>query len=389
MIRTIRLMLALLLVAAVAYGQDEAANTSKGVTPVDITLTPEKTLPGGQVIISGTVPFVPEKRTVSITVSFKPEAGSSPPEGFFKPKTFTTQVVNPQGGFSIVFSDTPAPGEYEVEVVSPDQKGQAKKSFVVMDVELSEDFVEDGLSRTFYLAKRAETTAAKLLEILPPSPGKDELKEKLKSLRTHLEKAEPNQKRIEETLQKFEGLVGSYPATMPIVRPLFINALAWSEEAREEQQELTKELGRLEKKTHSTPCDAIDDTIDALRLVGKSLEKAVGLFSVKGYEPFLSSGKRPPEGMAAGAKDKGKESLLDKLNNFMSGAPESIAKALGDKPENKTARFAAGETLKVAHGLLTEPQDWAKTVIGAATDVVTFAVEQQLGRYCERFEGPL
>ena len=41
-------------------------------------------------------------------------------------------------------------------------------------------------------------------------------------------------------------------------------------------------------------------------LVGKSLEKAVGLFSVKGYEPLLSSGKRPSEGMAAAAKDKGK-----------------------------------------------------------------------------------
>src|SRR5689334_24951108 len=128
MIRTVLSILALLLVAAVVHSQDEAPKTSKGVTPVEIKLTPEKTLPGGQVIISGTVPFVPEKRTVSITVSFKPEAGSSPPEGFFKPKAFTTQVVNPQGGFSIVFSDTPAPGEYEVEVVSPDQKGQAKQS---------------------------------------------------------------------------------------------------------------------------------------------------------------------------------------------------------------------------------------------------------------------
>ena len=396
MLRTVYLTLALLLVTAVAYGQDEAPKTSKGVTPVEIKLTPEKTLPGGQVIISGTVPYVPAQKTVSITVTFKPEPqlACSPPlnkeqEAFLKPKALTTQVMNAAGGFSIVFSDTGVPGEYEVVAVSPDKKGRAQKSFEVLELDDSEDLVEDGLSRTFYLAKRAETAAAKLLEVLPPSPGKEELREKLKLLRTHLDKAAPNQKRIEETLQKFEGLVGSYPVTTPIVRPLFINTLTWSEEAREEQQELTRELGRLEKKTHTTPCDAIDDTIDALRLVGKSLEKAVGLFSVKGYEPFLSSGKRPPEGMAAAAKDKAKESLLDKVNNFMSGAPESIAKVLGDKPENKTARFAASETLKVAHGLITEPQDWAKTVIGAATDVVTYAVEQQFGRYCDRFEGPL
>ena len=389
MIRTSLFILALLLVSAVAQGQDEAPKTSKGVTPVEIKLTPEKTMPGGSIIISGTVPFVPANKTVSITVTYKPEANADSPSVPAKPKTLTTQVVNANGEFNITFTDTATSGEYEVVAFSPDKKGRAQKTFVVLELELWDDDVEDGLGRTFYLAKRAEAVATKLLEVLPPSPGKEELQAKVKELRTHLDKAAPNQKKIEETLQKFEGLVGSHPATMPIVRPLFINTLAWSEEAREEQQELTRELGKLEKKTHTTPCDAIDDTIDALRLVGKSLEKAVGLFSTKGYQPFLSSGKEAPKGMVAGAKDKAKESLLDTLGNFVAAAPENIAKVLGDKPENKTARFAAGETMKVATGLLSEPQDWAKTVIGAATDVVTFAVEQQFGRDCERFEGPL
>ncbi|HUR98145.1 MAG TPA: hypothetical protein VMZ26_08795, partial [Pyrinomonadaceae bacterium] len=289
MIRTARFMLALLLVATVAHGQDEAPKTSKGVTPVEFRLTPEKTLPGGQVIISGTVPFVPEQKTVSITVTFKAEPrlpGSDPltkeQEAFLKPKALTAPVMNAQGGFSLTFNDTQVPGEYEVVVVSPDKKGRAQKSFEVLELDDADDLVKDGLSRTFYLAKSAEKTAAKLLDVLPPSPGKEELKEKLKSLRIHLDKADPNRTRIEEALQKFEGLVGSHPATTPIVSPLFINTLAWSESAREEQQELTQQLGKLEKKTHTSPCDAIDDTIDALRLVGKALETAVGVLSGKG-----------------------------------------------------------------------------------------------------------
>src|SRR5687767_4379407 len=114
MIRTARFMLALLLVATVANGQDEAPKTSKGVTPVEITLTPERTLPGGKIIISGTVPFVPANKTVSITVTYKPEAVPPSPtkeqEAMLKPKALTTQVLNPQGGFNISFSDTGEPG---------------------------------------------------------------------------------------------------------------------------------------------------------------------------------------------------------------------------------------------------------------------------------------
>src|SRR5215217_3855835 len=148
MIRTARLMLVILLVAATAHGQDEAPKTSKGVTPVEIKLTPEKTLPGGQVTISGTVPFVPDKKTVSITVTFKPEPRlpGSPPlnkeqEAFLKPHALTTQVMTAAGGFSIVFSDTAVPGEYEVVAVSPDQKGRTQKSFEVVELDDAEDLV--------------------------------------------------------------------------------------------------------------------------------------------------------------------------------------------------------------------------------------------------------
>jgi hypothetical protein len=308
-------------------------------TPVTVTISPVRIVPGEPVTISGTTAIDARNSDVKIAVT--------PPQGSTVPAPFVAEADS-NGNFSAQFSATTVLGIYQVQAQSPGGNGSGAADFAVMS---PEELAQKALSRTFAVANQtaaliqeAASTATAIIEEMPDSPPQQALIPQMNQLNQTLTQAPQMIQQIQQASQQLQNFVESHPENYTSFQPALTALDNWSDTVEQKDAQIQSEIEA--SKSLGAKCDKWDEASKMLAFTADMIG-------------FIWPGATPKTvGTVAG-----------------SGLAHGGAQDL----------VSLSATLT---GVAAKASAWAGAVYSAINDISQHFVGEDFSQYCVKFEGP-
>ena len=349
------------LAATVATGARQQPPAAPAAGEVEIQITPAVGSPGTKVKLEGRCPIDNASRLVRITVTL-PDRSQVP----------QTVKAEENGDFATTFDKTSTAGEYRVAVVSPAGLARGEATFVIgTPAAMQQDLIaeHEDLGKT---ADKAIDSIESVLNRLPASPPKEEMREKLAPLKAELAKWHDESARFKTALDSLRSAGETSHGFGAIVYREVLNPLSlWRDESRAARKRIDDELTHSDNA--SLRCDSIDHAGEALKALaliiglitrpGDIILKAIGMSAnlIASIEPDLE--KRT----IIARTIKTLPPLCSKVETVRTGAVQ------WGPVESRRALFG---------GAPNAAMSWL-------TDLSRLATERVFARYCEKFAGPI
>lgn len=351
----------LLLAVSIGHATDPDDTDADEPLPVSVKADPATVWKSTAVMLSGS--SVNDGRGSPVTLKIHVPAGQG------KAATLVTirGALDVEGRFSERFTDTTGVGTYEVEAVAPDGRGTARGRFRVTDSGAMGTEVGPALEAAAADAGDIVELLETKLNNLPPSPAKDEILQKLVSLREQVAQVK------QQTPEAIRGInaivelgeISQYPNTDP--RNQLARAM---DDLRNAHADARALLNRL--KPQRTGCDDLEVIVEGFKfasflfnLIAEPAEIGKNyLNDVIGYV----TGK---------VAEAGGESAAFGSSEIGKNAP-ALIKAYQEIPGRKRF-YKVMQTYKALDG----------SSGGIASDLGAFAAGKTFSAYCEQFTGPV
>lgn len=320
--------------------------------PVEAVIKPAATLLNLPVKIVGKTEPDGKRFDVKITVA--------PPSG--APVLMTTKS-DAAGKFEIPFAQTNAAGRYAVKIVAPDGKGAASAAFEVLAPDAAFARPADAAAELLQATSEAADVGKELIDSLPPSPPKEELKAKIDELEDNLAKTPEVVAKFRQSLARLAQIPERYPETSAGFEDLIEKLDETTTKAKTETVSLRATLAK--SRRDGVRCDKLDTANEAFNAISFALNL--------------------------------NKEIVELVKNFVidKGTPRvlaAVAERSGRTPNAATNLFLS-DTLKFSVSVLTggvpSPVGWAMNAIGVVNDIAQLETAKVFDQYCERFEGPV
>jgi hypothetical protein len=315
--------------------------------PIEITASPDKTMAGGNVILSGTTGLVGEASKVTITVN---PPGSAPDV----PLTATPSAT---GSFSIKFTATKSAGSYQVVATAPDGKGSATTSFSVVAPSIVPAEIAGDVDSLYAATLHGLEQVTAALEQMPVSPAREQGKAKLEQLRGRLKETPAQTAVLRDAMTKVFTARASVPQPIP------------------EWDDYEHELG-----DWRTQADAARKTLE--RLSARTSAGAKGCADIERLSEMLTFASEVLS-LPLIPLDLSRSFWIDKI-------PGGLA-SRGTDPKQVSSgqQFALVQSMKLSAAALEGPGGILAAIPGLIVDTGQYFVQERFAKYCVKFEGPL
>jgi hypothetical protein len=320
--------------------------------PIEATVKPSLTIVGLGVKIGGKTENDGKRFDVKITVT--------PPQG--APVSLTAKIDD-AGKFEIPFALTNSTGRYVVKIVAPDGKGTTSASFEALSPDAAFARPADTAAELLEATDDTADASKELIDSLPPSPPKEELKAKIDELKENLAKSSDVVGKFRQSLARLAQIPERNPEMTEAFEDIIEKLDTKTSEAKSQTVSLRQQIAKSRKD--GVRCDKLDTANEAFNAISFALNLNSKLFDlIKNF-----------------AIDKGTPRLL-----------AAAAERSGTTPNAATNLFLS-DTLKFSVSVLTggvpSPVGWAMNGIGIINDIAQLQTAKVFDQYCERFEGPV
>ena len=325
-----------------------AVRQTGGGSPIDVEVTPSKTMPGGRVTLRGSA--VPMGSGSHVSIVVQPPAGGKP--------VALQAPVNAGGTYSVLFGETSATGAYTVQVTAPDGKSKTTATLYVVAAGVIPAAVADDIGALLTASRDALQVIRKVLAGLPSSPARQQADAQLAEAEDRTNEALKQVPFIRQKMTDAFKARASVEEDNPPWDEYVGELEAWQEDAEDRAAALQSTIGDIPAKTQR--CRDLDRMVEALTFVSEA---------------------------TAYSKLPGDMSV-----DFWSGkVPEGFVARLSTSPDYKPAtKFVATSMLKTAAAALTGgPAGVIKSIPGLVAGAGQFLLQDVMGDLCERMEGPL
>ena len=348
------LLPAVLLAASLAAAGDSAnppPAKDADAYPITVTVTPTMVFVAGsngvvagrKVVIEGdTLPSGTRPVKIAVSQEGAPAATAEATVGDTGHYTF--------GDFAPVDD-----GAYVVTVTAPDGRGTATASFTAVDIPELDEKVGDAITETAKAAANATAAMDKKIDDLPPSPAKDQAKQKLAAAIAATQALDRESAAGSEALKGFLGAIATDAFSASLTHDdldRLAAAVSRSDAATATVQQLTTQAsGAL------LGCDQLALATEVFKAISAAL-------NVKKEITQIAYGI---------AKD------------VNSDTASAMAKKAGASPG---LAFVSGQALKNLPEL-GKLENLAGNAYGILADLGAFVTDSVFGAYCEQFVGPV
>ena len=327
------------------------------VAPITAKASPQVSLAGLPVVLSGETPKVPAGNQVTVTVrvdTTPDQAGGDEAE----PRTHTVGL-DEKGRWTLKLSDddTATLGRYAVQVTAPDGKGEASTQFDVVDDDAFDELLnesaqamEKSLDAT---AATAITTLNELAQGLPDVPERNAVIVRVNKLVQVLVQLR------QVKLSPLPPLPPEEPGVGQDTVPLRLHYTQVAEQFRQVTEQSDSVRAQLAKtRLMADTCQRLDSLVEAFNMTSSIFNFAGGPLTVA------------------------KNLLADKV------IPAMIERHVGSStPEAKEKAYRASALMKVAVSHIDGMMGIAAGVPGLALDGFNKETKQVYDLFCTRFEG--
>ncbi len=347
--------------------------------PISVGVQPPNSLPGGRIRISGstvrlsnTPGLDPASMVVRITITplgkypVDAETTVSATTEYEEARTFTVPV-DPAGGYAGVFDGPRGPGQYRVTAVAPDRKGQETTDFVVIQREDMEEETTKRFKRAVEVAGSAVENAERMIEGLPESPAKTEMKKKLTAIKAKMAEAPSQTAAFAAGIDMIGAIPKKYPETSRAFAPYYRQMGLWTANSREEIETISKQLDA-SKKARVT-CDQVDRVTESFKFAGLLLNLVASPLDVaKNFAADMTSEIIVKEASASPRLngDFGFQTLVGQVNKK---GPDTFG---------RIQDWIGGKEV-----------DMQGSLSSLILDAASYAAAKVFENYCDKFEGPL
>lgn len=327
------------------------------VAPITAKASPQVSLAGLPVVLSGETPKLPAGNQVTVTVRVDTTPGQAGGDEA-EPRTHTVGL-DEKGRWTLKLSDddTATLGRYAVQVTAPDGKGEASTQFDVVDDDAFDELLneaaqamEKSLDAT---AATAITTLNELAQGLPDVPERNAVVvrvNKLVQVLVQLRKVK---------LSPLPPLPPEEPGVGQDTVPLRLHYTQVAEQFRQVTEQSDSMRAQLAKtRLMADTCQRLDSLVEAFNMTSSIFNFAGGPLTVA------------------------KNLLADKV------IPAMIERHVGSStPEAKEKAYRASALMKVAVSHIDGMMGIAAGVPGLALDGFNKETKQVYDLFCTRFEG--
>lgn len=315
-----------------------------GSLAIDLLVTPPRTMAGGQVRLSG--------KTASFGASSKVTLRVQPPGGA---PVVITAVVGKNGAYAASFGKTSQLGSYGVQAIAPDQKGQAKGTFVVVAADVIPLEVGRALDSLVAVGGQAVQAVKQGLQTLPKSAERAEAEKRLAALEPKLAQLPPQAAVLKQQMQKVFKARAAVPEDNAQWDAYVGELDGWRTGAAQRGSQLRSRIAKASAGTQK--CGRLDAYNEMLTMAAELFDFAT--------LPF----------------DMGATFWTDKV------PPAFVARA--GTVSDPATKLVAVQAMKLGAGVLGGAQGLYTAVPGLIIDLSAYLVQQEFAKYCQKFEGPL
>jgi hypothetical protein len=274
-----------------------------------------------------------------------------------KPGVTLKVKPNANGDYQVRFGATSTLGSYQVEAVAPDGKGKATAAFSIVAPGVLADQVGRKADSLVLLSSRVVDGVQKAVVAMPPSPAKEEVKQKLDAVDTELARL-PKQV---AALRQQMNTVAASRAKIAKPIPEWVDYEAELERWEADADRAMAKLEKLAKPTAAATqgCSDLDKYNEVLTFTSEALNYLKAPFD-------LSRGF-----------------WTDKIPGGL------VARSTGAGALTSAERFALVETMKIGAAALEGPAGIVSAIPGLLLDTAQWFVQDYFGQFCEKWEGPL
>lgn len=350
-----------LLEVSVGHATDGNDTDADEPMPVSVKTDPTSVWKATAVVLSGL--SVNDGRGSPVTLKIHVPAG----QGKAAALVTIRAELDAEGRFSERFTGTTTVGTYDVEAVAPDRRGTARSRFRVTDAGTMD--VEAGSALTAAaedVGEIVDLLDAKLSD-LPSSPAKDEILQKLVSLRDRLAQIKQQTPEVIRGINLIVDLgeIAQYPNQDR--RNQLARAMEGLRNAHADARTLIAQL-----KPKRTGCDDLEVIVEGFK-----------------FASFLFN-------LVAAPGEIAKNYLNDVIGyvtgKVTEGAGESASFGSSEAGKNAPALIKAYHEIPVRRRLYKVMEAYkglASSSGGIASDAGAFAAGKTFSAYCEQFTGPV
>ena len=352
-----RMMLAALAVLLAAGAPSADAQSSEPL-PISVTPTPSVVWIGSPVTLAGSSAGAGRISTVSLQVQA--------PTGNAQDTVVLHATLDADGHYTTSFTNTGNLGTYSVRALAPDGRSTANTTFRVTGGASgnSEPDVEPTAPA---LVKKIDDDVRQQLNLLPPSPARDDALGRLNHLDSQVEvvaQAAKTYARDFDTLLDATGQIPDLPQRIVGERAQLLDKLQAVKQAVQQTAEQEQEL-----KRQQANCDNLDVIIEGFKLTSFLLNFAAGNPNDIGQNFAMDlaayiTGKGSDLAHGSDTDSFARGEVAKNIPNFISVATEAAGSA---------ARYAGFE----------------KGAFGIASDLGAFVSSKVMSAYCVQFTGPV
>ena len=325
--------------------------------PVDIVAAPGVVWIHRPVTLSGTSVPTGAQSAVILRITRSAAGGGPAPA-----PVVLNAPVDLTGHFSTVFADTLSAGLYQVHATAPDGNGAADTSFQVTDTASAAGEV-DTLARAGTAVGRILTIIRHKIDLLPPSPARDEFVRDLGELDRRMLTVERATPGVVDEINAVLDAGAKVPLSPKLQadRDALLSALGHAAQAIARTPEQEQKM-----QQQALTCDNLEVVIEGLK-----------------YVSFLMNLIANPVGIA-------KNFGLDLAGYGVGKAAGAVgAGDAGTTAASTGSKNAGGVLMSLDHGKAGAFLQAENSATSVLNDALGFAASQVMNSYCEQFTGPV
>lgn len=331
--------------------------------PITVEADPVLAPSGSDILLRGKTVAMDAKRPVQLTVTWLRSLGPGAAGPTPAPATFGAPY-QADGSFQLKHL-AGREGVYRVDAQSPDGSGKASAEFKVTGFGSWSDNQTEAMENALDLASDLFGNLEQIVDSQPPSPAKQEFKDKVPALRTALAQRKSALGELRGVFEIYGRIVKASPATGPAFQKLTRSFTDFQRRSEELTPKMKQALA--DSKKSNRGCEDLVKVEEGFKLMSalfnlaQAPAKILIAFSAD-LATSVAGDKAPP----------------DCENDCKLGFTQAIKLNLWLRPD-----AIKGATKAKVFG------NYVSNLPGLAADLSVFASHALFDKYCERFEGPV
>lgn len=331
--------------------------------PITVEADPLLAPSGSEILLRGKTAAMDSKKPVQLTVTWLRSLGSGPTAAKPAPASFSA-AYQTDGSFQLKHVAGPE-GVYRVDAVSPDGSGKASAEFKVAGFGSWSDNQTEAMEKALDLANDLLGNLEQIVDSQPPSPARQEFKDKVPPLRTALAERKAAMGELRGAFEIYGRIVNASPATAPAFQKLTRSFTDFQRRSEELTPKMKQALA--DSKKSNRGCEDLVKVEEGFKLMSAMFNLA----------------QAPAKILIAFSADLATSAAGDKApsdceNDCKLGFTQAIKQHLWLRPD----AIKSATKAKVFG-------NYVSNLPGLAADLSVYASHALFDKYCERFEGPV